>query len=145
MKINDIVNLYMEHAGDWGGKSTVYRFDAIKNGEVVKTVVKTPMTNATLHAEAYKTTLIDGDSYDVGAIRIKAVDENGNTLVYSTEPVTISVNGPIEIIGPTVISLSGGMAGTYVKTVGKSGDATLTIRSQNMGEVNIHFSVNKDI
>ena len=144
MKINDIVNLYMKHSGDWGGKSTVYRFEAIKNGEVVKTVTKTPMTKAQLYAEAYKTTLTDGDSYDVGAVRIKAVDENGNTLIYSNEAVTLTTCGPIEIIGPSVISLSGGMTGTYVKTVGKSGDATLTIRSQNMGEVNIHFTVNKD-
>ena len=141
MKYNDIVDLYTRYAGDWGGTSTIYRFDAIMNGKVVKTVTKAPMTEGHIEARAYKTTLTEGASYDVGAVRISALDENGNTLVYSNEPVTLSTEGPIEIIGPKVISLRGGMSGVYVKTVGRRGFATLTLESPSLGEVKIAFEI----
>ena len=143
MKYNDIVALYNKHAGDWGAASRNYRFDAIMNGKVVKTVTKTPMNKASLKADAYKTTLVEETGYDVSAVRISAVDEFGNKLTFSSEPIVLSVSGPIEIVGPDIISLKGGMGGTYVKTTGDSGKATLILTSESLGEVKIDFEVKK--
>ena len=143
MKYNDIVDLYTKYAGDWGGTSTVYRFEAVVGGKVVKSVTKAPMNAGYLDATAYRTTLTDGISYDVGAVRITARDENGNTLVYSVEPVALSVEGPIEIVGPGLVSLRGGMAGTYVRTTGEEGSATLTLSSPSLGEVKLEFEIKK--
>ena len=141
MSYNDIVDIYTRHAGDWGGTSTVYRFDAIKNGKVVKSVTKAPMTKASLSAIAYKTTLTEREGYDVTAIRISAVDENGNTLVYSSDAIKATVDGPVEIVGPDLISLKGGMGGLYLKTTGKAGRATLTLTSAHLGKVTIPLEV----
>ena len=141
MKYNDIVALYNKHAGDWGAASRNYRFDAIMNGEVVKTVTKTPMNKAYLKVEPYKTTLTDGASYDVSAVRITAVDEFDNKLTFSSEPINLSVSGPIELIGPATVSLRGGMGGTYVKTTGEAGKATLTLSSAALGEAKIDFEI----
>ncbi|MBO7196036.1 MAG: glycoside hydrolase family 2 protein [Clostridia bacterium] len=141
MKYNDIVDLYTRYAGDWGGASTVYRFDAVKDGKVVKSVTKAPMTKGSLKADAYKTTLIESESYDVTAIRIRAVDENGNALYFSSEPVSIRVEGPVEIIGPHITSLKGGMSGTYVKTMGDRGKATVILSSPDLGEVKVDLDV----
>ena len=41
----------------------------------------------------------------------------------------LSVEGPVEIIGPCVVPFIGGAAGTYVKTMGQSGSGKLTIKS----------------
>lgn len=142
MKYNDIVDLYTKYAGDWGGNATVYRFDAIMEGKVVKSVTKAPMTRANLVAEPYKTTLTERESYDVAAIRLRAVDENGNTLVFSTSPVSVTVDGPAELIGPSVISLSGGMGGIYLKTVGRSGEVSVTLDGGALGKVCVNLSVN---
>ena len=144
IKINDIVNLYTKYAGNWGGASTEYRFDAIMQGKVVKSVTKCPMNKASLIATSYKNVLKEGETYDVSAIRIKAVDEHGNTLDFATNPVSLTAVGPIEIIGPKLISLAGGMGGTYVKTAGQSGPATLILESPNLGEVKLHFEVVTD-
>ena len=144
MKYNEIVDLYTKYAGDWGGSSRVYRFDAIKDGRVIKSVTKAPMNKASLKADVYKTKLVDRESYDVSAIRISAVDEFGNTLTFSSEPVTLSVDGHLEIIGPNVVSLKGGMSGSYVKTVGKSGIATLTMASPSLGEQKIRFEIDAE-
>lgn len=141
MSYNDIVDIYTRHAGDWGGTATVYRFDAIMNGKVVKSVTKAPMSKASLSVNAYKTTLVERESYDVTALRISAVDENGNTLVYSSEAIKVTVDGPVEIIGPDCISLKGGMGGLYLKTTGKAGGATLTLTSSQLGKVTIPLEV----
>ena len=141
MKYNDIVDLYTKYAGDWGGVSTVYRFDAVKNGEVVKSVTKAPMNKASLRLNPYKTTLTEGESYDVTAVRISAVDEHNNILYYSNEPVAITVDGPVEIIGPDIVSLRGGMAGTYVKSVGNVGVATVRFSTPSLGQFEIKLEV----
>ena len=141
MKYNDIVGLYTKHSGDWGGKATVYRFEAIKDGKVVKTVTKSPMTKGNIKADVYKTTLIERESYDVASIRISAVDENGNTLYFSTEPISVSVDGPLEVIGSSLISLKGGMGGLYLKTTGKSGKATVTLTSASLGSASVDFNI----
>ena len=141
MKINEIVNLYTKYAGDWGGASTEYRFDAIMQGKVVKSVTKCPMNRASLVAESYRNVLIESESYDVTSIRFKAVDEHGNLLNYSSEPVKISACGPVEIVGPDVVSLRGGMAGTYIKTIGQEGSASVTLSSTQLGEVSIPLEV----
>ena len=144
MKISDIVDLYTKYAGDWGGVSTVYRFDAIKDGKVVKSVTKAPMNEGGLRVNVYKTTLTERESYDVTALRINAVDEYGNTLYFSSETIKASVNGPVEIIGPDIISLKGGMGGLYIKTTGKAGTAAVTLTSATLGELTIPILVKTD-
>lgn len=128
MKMSDAVELYNRYIGDWGGKSTVYRFEAIKNGKVVQTLIKEPIKKLELQATADHIILQEDHTYDVAAIRIKAVDEYGNILPYFNDSLTLEVEGPVELIGPKVVSLHGGMGGTYVKTTGKAGTAKLTIK-----------------
>ena len=63
------------------------------------------------------------------------MDENGNTLYYYNDPVLLKLEGDAELIGPKVIGLSGGMGGTYVKSIGKAGKATLTVCDANGTEL----------
>ncbi len=141
MKYNDIVGLYTKYAGDWGGSSTVYRFDGVFDGEVKVSVTKAPMTRAELRVKINSEYLYEAESYDVGALRILAVDENGNLLHYCSEPVKISTEGPIEIIGPHTVALRGGMTGAYVRTVGKRGRAAVILTSPSFDQVRVELTV----
>ncbi|MBR5020437.1 MAG: glycoside hydrolase family 2 protein [Oscillospiraceae bacterium] len=141
MSRQDVVDLYTKYIGDWGGSATEYRFDAIRDGRVVKTVIKTPMNRASLQVNVSSNTLTEENSYDVAAIRIRAVDENGNLLPYCNEPLKITAEGPLQIIGPDVVSLKGGMAGTYVKTMGCDGKAAVTLSNPQLGDVKIPFEI----
>ncbi|MCM1308169.1 MAG: glycoside hydrolase family 2 protein [Butyrivibrio sp.] len=141
MKPTQAVELYNKYIGDWGGTATVYRFEAIKDGRVVKTMVKKPPKEVRLWAQADHRTLSEDRSYDVAAVRIRALDESGNLLSFFQEPVLLGTEGPIELIGGNVISLKGGMAGTYVKTAGESGKAALVLTCAQTGEVRLEFSV----
>ena len=128
MKMTDAVELYNKYIGDWGGESVTYRFEAIKDGKVVATKQIAPMTKVRLELESDRPVLKEVESYDVASIRIRAVDDNGNVLYYNNDPLILSIDGAAEIIGPKVIGLSGGMTGTYIKSVGKAGKATLTVK-----------------
>lgn len=141
MKPADAVILYNRYVGDWGGTSTVYKFEAIKGGKVVKTVVKEPMTQMHLQAEADHTQLTEDHTYDVAAVRIRMLDENKNQIYFYNEPLVFETEGPIEVVGPKIVSLKGGMCGTYIKTTGKEGKAALVIKNAQAKEVRIEFEV----
>ena len=141
LDFDEVSKLYTKYIGDWGGTATVYRFDAIRDGKVVKTVIKEPVMGIRLQATADHTELTEHHSYDVALVRIRAVDSNGNVLPFYQEPVKLSAEGDIAIIGPDTIALQGGMGGTYVKSLGKSGKGTLLLYSDTAGEQRITFTV----
>ena len=47
------------------------------------------------------------------------------------DPVMLFVEGNAELIGPSVIGLSGGRGGTYIKSIGKAGTAKLIVSDVN--------------
>ena len=135
------VSIYNKFIGDWGGESREYKFEAIKGGEVVKTVIKAPATKPHIEVKASHTLLTELHTYDVASIRIKIADQNNNQLYYFSSPVSFEVEGPFEIIGPKVVSPMGGTIGTYIKSIGEDGDGKLTISCDGLDPVSISLSV----
>lgn len=141
MKMSDAVDLYGKYVGDWGGTATVYRFEAIKNGLIVKTVEKSPMKAKQLKVQCSHTELAEKNTYDVAAVRFRMESEKNNLLPFNQDIITLSAEGPIEIIGPKTISLRGGMGGTYVKTTGEAGEAKLTLQVEGLEAMEILFTM----
>lgn len=143
MKMDDAVKLYNKYISNWGGTSTEYKFEAIKDGKVVKTVIRKPVNKIGLDIEVSNNQLIEATTYDVASINFKAVDEFGNVLPYYQESIVLQVEGPIEIIGPSIVPLRGGMSGTYIKTTGAQGTAKLIIECNNIKK-EIEFNIRKE-
>jgi beta-galactosidase len=141
LTLEDGAGLYYKYIGSWGGQSTSFRFDAIRDGKVMKSVTKSPNQKVKLLASTDTNELYENATYDVASIRIRAVDEVGNQLLYYQEPIELRVEGAVEIIGPTIISLKGGMGGTYIRTLGQSGAGALIISQPQLGEERIEFIV----
>ena len=141
LSINKIVDLYTKYIGDWGESCTVYRFDAIKHGQVVKSVIKQAMNSLNLEIKCSSTTLREGNGYDVASIRIRALDEHGNLLPYCSEPLRIRTKGGIKVIGPDMTSLRGGASGFYIKTTGEKGPATVIISTPQLKDIKLEFEV----
>lgn len=141
MKPEQAVGLYNSYVGDWGGASTVYRFEAIRDGQVVKTLVKEPMHQAHLAVTVSHRELREKRTYDVAAVRIVVKDENENILPFYNDAVEFSLEGPAELIGPKVVSLQGGMGGTYLKSIGEEGCAVLRIKSEGTEPVELKFTI----
>ena len=137
----EITKLYTRYIGDWGETATVYRFEAIKDGKTVKTVIKEPVNSYSLSAHADHTKLCEKSTYDAALVRIRAVDGHGNVLPFFQEPVKLYAEGAVELIGPEVISLQGGMGGTFVRSKGIEGQGKLSIQTMNGEAQQILFSV----
>ncbi len=144
MRFEDAYALYGKNIGGWGGNATVFRFEAIRDGKVVKTAVKTPMTQTRLEVLCSHTDLVEAQTYDVAALRIRMTDENGNTLPFYNGAVDIQSDGALGIIGPQTVMLRGGMGGTYLRTKGEAGSARLTLSAQGCEDVCISFHITKE-
>jgi len=143
MNYSDAVALYGKYVGNWGGEATVWRLDAEKDGEVVKSVTCCPSTALHLEAVASYTDLREIDTYDMAAIRIRILDEYGNTVPYAQIPVQLQLEGEAQLVGPSVVTAEGGMTGTYIKTTGKPGRAKLTISAAQTESVELEFTITK--
>ena len=133
MSVAQAYALYHKYVGNWGGKATTYRFEAIRDGQVVKTLVKATVDRLTIQADCDHTRLVEDATYDVAAVRIRVCDEYGNTQPFYQTPLPLRVEGPIQLIGPAQAQIAGGMGGTYVKTIGVPGAARLTISLPQAG------------
>ena len=76
-------------------------------------MVKEPVQSVRLECTVLNPLLTDGPTWDCAAVSLRAIDQNGNLLPYCGEAVQLSVEGPVKILGPSVVPLRGGMAGTY--------------------------------
>ena len=134
MKFDDAYALFGKYIGNWGGEVTRFRFEGIRNGEVVKTVTKCAMSELCLNLDVSSTELIEDSTYDVAAIRIKVTDEFENVMPFYNRQAFVEVEGYLEVLGPSMADINGGMGGLYVRTLGKEGKATVTITLPDKGQ-----------
>ena len=141
LSYSDGVNLYGKYVGNWGGEATRWRFDAVKDGKVVVSRTLCPDRKLHIEAKVSSTVLIERASYDMAAVRIKILDENSNPASYAQLPLRLEAKGDIELVGPSLVTAEGGMCGTYVRTLGRTGKGTLTVSGAQVGAVEIEFEV----
>ena len=141
LRYDDALALYGKYVGNWGSDATIWRLEGEKDGKVVSTVTLGP--SAMLHLEAIPshTALKEGDTYDMAAVRIRILDEYGNPAPYAQLPVVLKLEGAAELVGPSIVTAQGGMAGTYLKSTGTSGNAKLTISTPQTEPVTIEFDI----
>lgn len=125
----------------WGSESQAFRIEAIRDGKPAASVTISEQIAAGLAVDADTLDLVEGDTYDVASLRIRTVDTHGNLLPLFMEPVSLRIEGPIELIGPAAVSLRGGLGGTYVRTCGKPGVGRLTLACAGLPEVVLEFKI----
>ena len=59
-------------------------------------------------------------------------------------PVHLTLEGDAELVGPGVVTAEGGMTGTYVRTLGRSGEARLTISTAQTEDVTLIFKISAE-
>ncbi len=141
MDISSITALFGEYVTGWGAKAVSYRLEGKLNNQVA-VISKEPISSQHIQVKADATTLIEDDTYDTTRIAIRAVSQVGANAQYSNETIKVDITGPIEIIGDSTFSLIGGARAFWIKSIGKSGEATVTITS-NIGSETIDFNVQK--
>ena len=145
MKFEDGVRLFGEYVGNWGGEATRWRFDAVSGGEIVRSVTR--CGSSKLHMEVRTSTdkLVNGETYDMAALRIRILDEYNNLCPYAQIPIRIDVTGDAELAGASIRTCEGGMTGFYIRSKKEieNGEAQVTISAEGLEPICIRFSVTK--
>ena len=134
-------DLYGKYIGNWGGAATVWRVDAVTDGKVVASKICCPTAALQLEVTVSATELQEKASYDMAAVRIRVLDANGNIAPYAQIPVLLKLEGEAELVGPAAVTAEGGMCGTYIRTTGRKGEATLTISTAQTESVTVKFNI----
>ncbi len=135
------VALYNRYIGGWGQQSGLWRFTAIRNGEAAEYVEKGDYSKPCLVAWAERSLLTEGDAYDMTLVHLECRDERGNRIPTAFDPVLLTTEGPIQVVGPRAVSLEGGAFGTFVRTVGETGEGVLTLSSPTLGSCQLRFTI----
>jgi len=141
LKYEDAVKLYGKYIGNWGGEATVWRLVAVKDGMVSATYTCSPGTKLHLEVIPSHTALQEKDTYDMASVRIRILDENGNVTPYAQLPVQFRLEGAAELVGPGIVTAEGGMTGAYIRTIGRGGEARLTIHTEQTEDVTLIFKI----
>ncbi|MEG2540158.1 MAG: glycoside hydrolase family 2 TIM barrel-domain containing protein [Clostridia bacterium] len=139
--VAELTDMFGKFVINWGDKSISYKFEGVKDGKTVVTE-KCACQYATLSASADKLSLVENETYDVTRIEVKALSQTGNVLPYNNDIVTVSTDDTVEVLGDKTFALIGGGRAFWVKTVGKSGKAKITIDSK-IGKQVIELDVKK--
>ena len=133
MKFDDAYMLFGKYIGNWGGQSTQFKFEGIRDGKVVKTVIKSAMTKLSVRLDVSSTELVEGATYDVSSVRISVTDEYGNVMPFYNRQAALEVTGDIELLGPALADINGGMGGVYVRSTGRAGKGRLKVTFPDPG------------
>lgn len=141
LTIEDFTALFGRYATNWGDKSVSYKFEGVLGGETVVSE-KAACQYITLKAEADSTTLIENETYDVTRIVVTARSQTDTVVPYSFDAFNIETEGDIKVIGDTCTNLIGGARAFWIKSLGKSCNASVIIKS-SIGNVTIPIKVEK--
>ncbi len=141
MKLSDGVDLFSKYVGGWGGRRRVWRFEGIRDGEVVCVSTFGETSDPLLQVQVTKTELRLGDTYDMAAILLTAVLSGcDQPLSYANEALQVAASGAIALSSPALTVLEGGSCGIYVRTIGVPGPGRVDIHSM-MGDISVGFVV----
>lgn len=129
MSFDDGVKMFFKYISGWGTKQTTYRFDGYIQSEKIKSVIKENNTHFSYQLLPDRKTLTIDQTYDAMRVVVKKVNQHGEIISYSFDPVEINVDGAISLIGPNKIHLQGGIAAFWIKTNGDKGIGTIRITS----------------
>jgi beta-galactosidase len=85
---------------------------------------------------------VNGETYDAMRVEVLKKDEYGVRVPFGDDAIEVSVKGPIALMGPRLLSLSGGGTSLFVRSlpVEKPSKATLTVRSEEE-EISLQIEV----
>ncbi len=77
---------------------------------------------------------------DTTRVIIRALDQYGQRLAFLHDSVTLRVDGPAKIVGPSTIPLQGGTAGFWLEATGLTGNITVEAVSSRFAPVTLHVT-----
>jgi beta-galactosidase len=84
---------------------------------------------------------LDADGADTTRVVVRVTDEFGEVRTYANDPVTFTVDGPVQLIGDNPFALIGGTGAVWIRAGLAAGTARLTARHPRLGEQTVNFTL----
>jgi beta-galactosidase len=150
LSVGKLTQWFTRYVGQWGQSQLQYTFEALIGGQVVATVRKGPSQSASLQVLADQTELVEASTWDTTRVTLRHLDTNSQVLTYSSETVSLTLDGPGELIGPAQVGLIGGVRAVWVRTrardlaPGERRPLTLTVEGAQTGTQSLALRVSKE-
>ena len=141
MSTADAVRLFERFMLFWDGSDQRWTFNGIIGEQVVCTRIVAPPSEAHLVLTSDAPSLHSEETYDLLRCVVRMEDGHGRLLRESTAPVSVSVSGPIQLIGPPLVALAGGATGLYVRTIGEVGTGEITVSASGVPSATVVVAV----
>jgi beta-galactosidase len=82
-----------------------------------------------------------GDGIDATRVVLKVTDEYGAARPFASAAISLSLQGPAEIIGENPVALFGGVAAVWIKTKANAGLVKLTATHPTLGSKTVEIVV----
>jgi beta-galactosidase len=135
-------SMYTKYVGNWGSESVVYTFVGKRGDEVIE-CKRSAVTSKKMSVSFDREALVESDTYDVIAVTCEIADQNDQKLVYFQGAISVSISGQARLIGPSIVSFTGGSAVVYIRSIGKTGEAIVIIESPGFDKVQKNISIIK--
>ena len=130
---NGMKHLYNRYIGPSVIEQSKFVFRVYKNDEWVASETFAPPKTFDLSLDIQKTTLVNGDTFDVSRIHIKYVDQNKHVIETLNTGVKVSLEGPISLLSESeFISMKAGQCSIWVRSHKKFGKAKVIIELENI-------------
>ncbi|WP_438748515.1 glycoside hydrolase family 2 protein [Pararhizobium sp. O133] len=122
-----------DELGLWGMQWEDVSFTGFIDGKPVATLnmVADPVPT-TLEVEA-DTDTVTAQGRDTVRVIVRGLDQVGSIVPFLNDIVTVSVDGPARLIGPSTLTLAGGTTGFWLESTGETGAITLRVSSERFG------------
>jgi beta-galactosidase len=126
---------------DWGSRGCGLRLEGYVSGKKAAEVLRSadPLPRS-LKLWADSNELI-ADGQDMTALNFQIVDDTGHVVPFSSEIVSFSASGPVELIGTNPFVPQGGQGALYIKAGEKPGIAVIKAVTPRLGEYEVRVSV----
>jgi beta-galactosidase len=81
------------------------------------------------------------DGSDATRVVIRVTDQYGNAQRLCGDPVALTLFGPATLVGPRLVSLSGGVAAVWVRAGQRAGGVRLTAIHETLGTTEIEITI----
>lgn len=133
-------SMYLKYIGNWGSESVVYTFVGKRGDEIIE-CKRSAVTQKNLKVTFDKEELVESDTYDALTVTCEVTDQNSQRLVYFQGALSVKISGQAKLIGPSLISFTGGSAVFTIRSNGKAGEAIVDIECPGFEGVSRIISV----
>lgn len=125
LTLNDGVRMFFEYTSGWGSSETIYRFEGYIGEQCVIEQKIESHKISEYHLKG-KDTLMISETYDVLRLIVEKTNPSGHTLDFAMDGFIVEIEGPIELISPSISNLNAGSRAIYIKSKGL-GNAKVTV------------------